>query len=96
MTKYSVDLSGIEPGDELHERLAQVFAFPGYYGRNWDAFDECIADLAPPVSILVTGFESLRFALPREAKLFAKCLRGAADEAAPGEFKFSGVPWTGH
>lgn len=92
MAKYSVDLSGINSRDELHERLAQVFSFPDYYGRNWDAFDECIADLAPPVSIVVTGFESLSFALPREAKLFAKCLNGAAEEAAPGEFSFSGLP----
>jgi ribonuclease inhibitor len=91
MTKYSVDLSGINSRDELHERLAQVFSFPDYYGRNWDAFDECIADLAPPVSIVVTGFESLRFALPHEAELFAKCLHGAAEEAAPGEFSFSGL-----
>jgi RNAse (barnase) inhibitor barstar len=80
MTKYPVDLSGINSRDGLHERLAQVFSFPNYYGRNWDAFGECIADLAPPVSIVVTGYESLRSALPREAN---ECqVRGREDSLA--------------
>jgi RNAse (barnase) inhibitor barstar len=92
MTQYSVDLSDINSRAGLHNRLAQAFSFPDYYDRNWDAFDECIADLTLPVSILVSGFESLRFVLPREAKLFAKCLHWAAERAAPGEFEFSGLP----
>jgi RNAse (barnase) inhibitor barstar len=63
-----------------------------YYGRNWDAFDECIADIALSVSIVVTGFESVQFILPREAKMFANCLRSAAEEALPGEFAIRGIP----
>jgi ribonuclease inhibitor len=92
MTHYSVDLSGIKSRDDLHERLAQVFSFPNYYGRNWDAFDECSADVAPPVSIVVTGFERLRFILPHEAKMFVGCLRSAAEKAPPGEFAIGGLP----
>jgi ribonuclease inhibitor len=92
MAQYSVDLSGVKSRDDLHNLIAQVFSFPDYYGRNWDAFDECIADIGRPVSIVVTGFESLRFALPREAKLFVECLRLAAKKAAPGQFEFSGLP----
>jgi hypothetical protein len=68
------------------------FLSPITYGRNWDAFDECIADVAPPVSIVVTGFERLRFILPREAKLFVDCLRSAAEKARPAEFAISGLP----
>jgi RNAse (barnase) inhibitor barstar len=33
-----------EPG--FHEAIAKVLAFPDYYGKNWDAFDECIRDWA--------------------------------------------------
>lgn len=29
-----------------HAELARAFAFPNYYGGNWDAFDECFADFA--------------------------------------------------
>jgi ribonuclease inhibitor len=92
MTQYSVDLSGVKSRDDLHNPIAQIFAFPDYYGRNLDAFDECIADIAPPVSILVIGLKNLRFVLPREAKLFVECLRLAAQKAAPGQFEFSGLP----
>ena len=92
MAQYSLDLSGVKSRDDLHNLIAQVFSFPDYYGRNWDAFDECIADIGRPVSIMVTGFESLRFILPREAKLFAECLRYAAKKGPPGQFECSGLP----
>jgi RNAse (barnase) inhibitor barstar len=87
MTQYLVDLSGIESRDDLHDVISRAFLFPDYYGRNWDAFDEGIVVLAPPVFILVTGFESLRFVLPREAELFVECLNLAAKKAAWCEYK---------
>lgn len=31
--------------EEFLTVVAQALKFPGYYGRNWDAFDECIRDL---------------------------------------------------
>jgi Barstar (barnase inhibitor) len=39
-------------GDEVRlkasllDALASARAFPDYFGRNWDAFDECITDLS--------------------------------------------------
>lgn len=30
----------------LFARLAEAFAFPAYFGRNWDALDECLRDLS--------------------------------------------------
>jgi Barstar (barnase inhibitor) len=29
---------------EMHRDLADVFGFPGYYGRNWDALNDCLSD----------------------------------------------------
>jgi RNAse (barnase) inhibitor barstar len=92
VTHYAVDLSDINSREELHERLAQVFCFRIYYGRNWDAFDECIAEIALPASVAVTGFERLRFRLPREAKLLVDCLRSVSKKASPAEFVVSGLP----
>jgi len=92
MSHYSLDLQGLKSPADLHDRLAQVFAFPDYYGGNWDAFDDCIADLAPPVSIVLSGFEGLRFVLPREAKLLLKCLHSAAENASPDKFVVTALP----
>lgn len=30
--------------DDLHAELGTALSFPEYYGKNWDAFDECVAD----------------------------------------------------
>lgn len=27
-----------------HSELASAFAFPDYYGKNWDAFNDCLGD----------------------------------------------------
>jgi RNAse (barnase) inhibitor barstar len=41
----TVDLAGCTGKDELLRRLADAFAFPDYFGSNWDALEECLADL---------------------------------------------------
>ena len=37
--------SGIATRDELFERYSAGLSFPDYFGRNWDALDECLRDL---------------------------------------------------
>ncbi|RJL29966.1 barstar family protein [Bailinhaonella thermotolerans] len=43
----------------LFEEWAAALGFPGYFGRNWDAFDDCLGDLDPELTILVTGAQEL-------------------------------------
>jgi ribonuclease inhibitor len=69
-----IDLFGASTKEEVHHRIAQALGFPDYYGRNWDAFDECIHDLAVPVShIRIIGVAALEAQLPREARLLREC-----------------------
>ena len=71
-----IDLLGASTKEEVHDRIAQALGFPDYYGRNWDAFDECIHDLSEPVShIRITGVAALEAQLPREARLLRKCFQ---------------------
>ncbi len=75
-----IDVGGVESREQLHALLSGAFGFPDYYGMNWDAFDECIRDVNAPGQVVVSGIESLRRKLPREAELFLKCLRGFSAE----------------
>lgn len=42
----TLDLADCTDKDELLRRIAAALAFPDYFGHNWDALDECLADLA--------------------------------------------------
>lgn len=75
-----LDLTNVRSTDQLHDLLASFFGFPDYYGRNWDAFDECIADFAPAGSLTLRGFQKLRSVLPRDADLLKQCLDDLAAE----------------
>ena len=41
-----VDLAGVADKETLLERLAQGLAFPDWFGGNWDALEDCLADLS--------------------------------------------------
>ena len=77
----NVDVSTAKTLEELHTLLARAFRFPNYYGRNWDAFDECIRDVPVPEVIQISGIEKLRSRLPGEAKLLRQCLSSFAQES---------------
>ena len=40
------DLAGCGDRDAFFARVAEALEFPGWFGRNWDAFFDCLADLS--------------------------------------------------
>ena len=38
----TLDLTGCRYLAELHQRIKEALDFPEYYGKNWDAFWDCI------------------------------------------------------
>jgi RNAse (barnase) inhibitor barstar len=72
-----LDVSEIATTEALHGLLESSLGFPGYYGRNWDAFWDCITDpeqSTMPDVLLVTGWDRLANKLPRDAALMRECL----------------------
>jgi hypothetical protein len=41
-----IDLAGAAGKDALMERIAAALEFPKWFGRNWDALEDCLADLS--------------------------------------------------
>jgi hypothetical protein len=49
MTKnVSIDASRIIDWDSFHDTFAEAFGFPGFYGRNLDAWIDCMTYLDDP------------------------------------------------
>jgi ribonuclease inhibitor len=71
-----IELSGVTKNEEVHDRLAAGFGFPDYYGKNWDAFWDCVTTLDPmPKKIKIKGMKFMATALPHDAAIFEKSLR---------------------
>jgi hypothetical protein len=69
--------------DALLNEFAAALQFPWYFGHNWDAFDECLADLGwlpgAGYAFFITGAEDiLRDADDRNRQIFVSCVELAA------------------
>jgi RNAse (barnase) inhibitor barstar len=75
--KLTIDVGHFSSSESLQEGLAAVLGFPGWYGRNWDAFRDCVthSDISDMPSVLVIrGCEILAERLPRDARLLREIL----------------------
>jgi ribonuclease inhibitor len=73
--KITIDLSHLDNKLELHDLLAKSLSLPSYYGKNWDAFWECITDSVEMPKILeLRGIEHLKRTLPKDAVQLITCL----------------------
>ncbi|SBT53026.1 barstar family protein [Micromonospora auratinigra] len=68
---------------DAHTEIAHAFGFPGYYGKNWDAFNDCFGDYllehsGDLVAVLWTDLESAARAAPATTAEVAWALLMAA------------------
>ncbi len=72
----------------LLAELAQAFEFPAYTGRNWDALEECLADLewlpAEGYLLVVTDADQLLGESPEDYGTFLEVMETVAAEWAAG------------
>jgi hypothetical protein len=41
-----IALEGVKDKDSLLQRIAEALGFPDWFGRNWDALEDCLTDLS--------------------------------------------------
>ncbi|MFD3335738.1 barstar family protein [Streptomyces sp. NPDC058700] len=61
-----LDLHGVTDKTAFMNRCARALALPVWFGRNWDALADCLADLRRPLAIVVTGWQAYAEASPEE------------------------------
>jgi hypothetical protein len=73
MTKnISVDAGRIRDWDSFHDTFAETFGFPSFYGRNMNAWNDCMTYLDEPDA----GMTSLHVA---SGDIVVLCLSAVAD-----------------
>jgi RNAse (barnase) inhibitor barstar len=89
---FRVDLSAVRNKDGLMQAIAAALEFPEWFGHNWDALADCLADLswrqAAGYLILLEHCDSLRASC---AEAFAATLQICA--AAAERWRNDNVPF---
>jgi hypothetical protein len=77
---------------ELHRDIAAALDFPGYYGRNLDALNDCLRDVvtydygtsreATGLVLVFTGYDAFAGRCPRAAQTVLDILADRARSAA--------------
>jgi RNAse (barnase) inhibitor barstar len=80
----SLDGARARNSDALFDHVAEAAKFPEYFGRNWPAFDECLADLewlpATCYAVILENPERLLENEPLSRPVFARLFAGVAAE----------------
>jgi len=87
-----IALAGAADKDALLDRIAAALEFPAWFGRNWDALEDCLADLswsnAAGHVLLIEGIAELP---AQERGILADILASAAAARAQRGLPFYAV-----
>ncbi|MGP4101050.1 barstar family protein [Nonomuraea sp. KM90] len=96
MAIFCLDSATMTTVDDFFEIIARELLFPDYFGRNWPAFDECLADIYEwyPMQTIVLVFAGSEALLSRDTadlptlfRILTKVSQELADEVIEGQ------PW---
>jgi len=77
----------VQTKQQLLEALAEGLNFPSYFGRNWDALDECLCDLSwiPFPRPIMLFHEAVPFTeAPTERSIYLDILKHAMQDLESG------------
>ncbi len=72
---YIIDFTGVKYYLQVHEIIKEALDFPHYYGKNWDAFWDCLTDMVgDPLHIEIYGLNTMEKKFPGTSKMILECL----------------------
>jgi RNAse (barnase) inhibitor barstar len=60
MKIFTIDAQEISDWESFHDVFAKQFNFPAYYGRNMDAWNDCMSDISECVAIHINNVSKLK------------------------------------
>jgi len=60
MKIYTINAEDICTWDSFHDVFSSTFEFPGYYGRNMDAWNDCMSDRDEVISLHIENAKILK------------------------------------
>lgn len=70
MKEIKLDLLNIETEDQFHDFVQNKLEFPYYYGRNADAFWDCITDIFDEISFHVLNYDKQSSFVKRQIDVY--------------------------
>ena len=83
-----LDLSGCQYVSELHERIEKALNFPEYYGRNLDAFWDCINHECDVNFVTIVGIDTVAENLKPTVQIILNMLEENKQDWADGDCPF--------
>ena len=77
---YRIDLTGIGNRADLHDRLQEALPLPVWYGRNLDAFYDCLTEQAEEWNLTFCGTGDADTVLPAYMDALRRLCRAAQAE----------------
>jgi hypothetical protein len=88
----TVNLSGCSERDEALERIGAALKFPSWFGRNWDALADCLADMswwpAAGYLVLIEHPDAWRVAEPESFDTLLEIIEEASQAWAEAQKPF--------
>ncbi|MBE6757460.1 MAG: hypothetical protein E7552_02770 [Ruminococcaceae bacterium] len=88
MKIIELDLTGCKTPFDLHERIRVAFDFPTWYGKNWDAFWDCLNTDCNVAFISVVGSNAVADELKGTVKVVLEMLEENKQDWASSDCPF--------
>lgn len=73
---FVLDFRNVKHYSEVHSIIKESLDFPNYYGRNWDAFWDCLTDMVGrPLHIEILGLDVIERKFSSSASIMVETLK---------------------